>query len=328
MRKIRVIYTGGTIGMLPSEGGYAPGPNYLQNQLQERYSGLSVLEYAPLLDSSEMTPALWNRIAADIAADYDQYDGFVVLHGTDTMAYTSAALSYSLENLGKPVVVTGSQIPWCELGTDALEHVAAALALAAMPDFCEVAVVFAGLCLRGNRVRKIDCDGMVAFASPNYPVLGEWSEGRWQMLGMAASLPPANGAFRLQCVADTAKVVAAKLAPGFSAEWLASSLQGVDGVVLETFGAGNAGSQPALMAALSTLAEKNLVVNCTPCLTGRVKMGRYAVSGSLAAMGVLDGADMTPEAALAKLYYVQAKHLGRAEQRALFLQPMMGDRTE
>ncbi|MEJ2794488.1 asparaginase domain-containing protein [Iodobacter sp. LRB] len=323
MQRIRVIYTGGTIGMLPGSDGYAPAPDYLQQQLQSLYPGLSVLEYSPLLDSSEMTPALWNRIAADIAADYDDYDGFVVLHGTDTMAYTASALSYMLENLAKPVVVTGSQIPWCEPGNDAIEHVAAALALASVPDFCEVAVVFAGLCLRGNRVRKVDCDGMAAFASPNLPALGLWQAGHWEMSAMALAMTKPTGSFRLQPVAENARIVAAKLAPGFSAEWLASSLTGLDGVVLETFGAGNAGSQPALMKAL---AEQNLVVNCTPCLQGSVKMGRYAVSGSLTALGVLDGADMTPEAALAKLYYVQAKGMDRDERAALFLAPHSGDR--
>lgn len=324
MQRIRVIYTGGTIGMLPSSEGYAPAPAYLQQQLQNLYPGLSVLEYSPLLDSSEMTPALWNRIAADIAADYDDYDGFVVLHGTDTMAYTAAALSYMLENLGKPVVVTGSQIPWCEPGNDAVEHVAAALALAAMPDFCEVAVVFAGLCLRGNRVRKVDCDGMAAFASPNLPALGRWAAGRWAMSVTIPKRAKPSSSFRLQPVAQDARIVAAKLAPGFSAEWLASSLSDLDGVVLETFGAGNAGSQPALMAAL---AKQSLVVNCTPCLQGAVKMGRYAVSGSLAAMGVLDGADMTPEAALAKLYYAQAKGASKEERAEIFINPLLGDRT-
>ncbi|AZN35761.1 asparaginase domain-containing protein [Iodobacter ciconiae] len=324
MQRIRVIYTGGTIGMLPSADGYAPAPDYLQLQLQNLYPGLSVLEYSPLLDSSEMTPALWNRIAADIAADYDDYDGFVVLHGTDTMAYTAAALSYMLENLGKPVVVTGSQIPWCEPGNDAVEHVAAALALAGRPDCCEVSVVFAGLCLRGNRVRKVDCDGMAAFASPNFPVLGRWEAGRWVMATANPWLPKSFEPFHLQPVAEAARIVAAKLAPGFSAQWLASSLTGLDGVVLETFGAGNAGGQPALMAAL---AKQSLVVNCTPCLQGSVKMGRYAISGSLASMGVLDGADMTPEAALAKLYYAQAKCSDRAGRAEIFINPLCGDRS-
>ncbi|AMC33651.1 asparaginase domain-containing protein [Janthinobacterium sp. B9-8] len=323
MQRIRVIYTGGTIGMLQSADGYAPAPDYLQQQLQKLYPGLSVLEYSPLLDSSEMTPALWNRIAADIAADYDDYDGFVVLHGTDTMAYTAAALSYMLENLAKPVVVTGSQIPWCEPGNDAVEHVAAALALASMPDFCEVAVVFAGLCLRGNRVRKVDCDGMAAFASPNLPTLGQWAAGRWVMSTIIPAMVKPLKPFSFQPVAESARIVAAKLAPGFSAQWLASSLSDLDGVVLETFGAGNAGTQPALMAAL---AKQSLVVNCTPCLQGSVKMGRYAVSGSLAALGVLDGADMTPEAALAKLYYAQAKGADRAERVSIFLNSRSGDR--
>lgn len=328
MQRICVIYTGGTIGMLPGADGYAPAPDYLRQQLQSLYPGLSVLEYSPLLDSSEMTPALWSRIAADIAGAYDSYDGFVVLHGTDTMAYTAAALSYMLENLGKPVVITGSQIPWCEPGNDAVDNVAAALALAARDDLCEVALVFAGRCLRGNRSRKVDCDGMAAFASPNCPELGQWTAEGWTDLYRdTAALPRPAAAFHFQPVADGAQIVAARLAPGFTGAWLAKSLQELDGVVLETFGAGNAGADPALMNALAQAAADGLVVNCTACMQGRVKMGRYAVSGSLEQMGVLDGADMTPEAALAKLYYVYSKDLSKAERAGLFLMPLGADRS-
>src|SRR2546430_14643023 len=178
-RRIYVSYTGGTIGMKATRKGYAPAPGSLRRQMEQmpepRHRSMpefGIHEYDPLLDSSNMTPAEWLKIARDIAAEYDHYDGFVVLHGTDTMAYTTSALPFLLSGLAKPVIVTGSQIPLCEVRNDARENLITSLLIAASYDVPEVCLYFGGRLLRGCRATKVSADGFAAFDSPNVPPLG------------------------------------------------------------------------------------------------------------------------------------------------------------
>lgn len=178
MKKILLVYTGGTIGMVPTANGYSPRPGVFRDALDAIHelhcAGMpkwDFLEMEPILDSSDMAVDEWNKIGSVIAENYARYDGFVVMHGTDTMAYTASALSFMLENLAKPVVLTGSQIPLCELRSDGLDNLVTSMLIAAEGKAHEVCLYFGGRLLRGNRAIKYSADGMIAFASPNYPPL-------------------------------------------------------------------------------------------------------------------------------------------------------------
>ncbi|WP_283149707.1 asparaginase [Silvimonas soli] len=325
--RICLLYCGGTLGMRPGNAGLEPAPGFLSEVLQASYPAVEVIEYSPLLDSSDMGPADWNRIASDIAQRAGEFDGFVVLHGTDTMAWTSSALSFMLAGLNKPVIVTGAQHPWEEQGSDAPDNVEAAIELVMGGAYRGVGVVFAGQLFQGNRVRKSDCEADAAFSSPNLPVAGRRFGSGWALVGAETTNSSWQG---LQLVAADARVVRATLGPGHSSIWLAQSLlaQPLDGVVLETYGSGNVPAHPELTHALEALAQSTVVVNCTQCVFGAVQMGLYASSQSLVAAGVLAAGDMTPEAALAKLYWAAGRTQQLAERRQLFMQNIAGERTQ
>ena len=179
-KKICILYTGGTIGMVPTENGYAPKKGYFRSLLDDisqlRHSDMpqwDLVEFDPLLDSSDISVNEWNAIGSAIAARYERYDGFVILHGTDTMAYTASALSFMLEGLGKPVVMTGSQIPMCEVRSDGRDNIINSLMIAAQGKANEVSIYFAGKLIRGNRATKTSADDLIAFTSPSYPALAE-----------------------------------------------------------------------------------------------------------------------------------------------------------
>ena len=322
--QICILYTGGTLGMRPGPDGLAPVPGFLTQTLQAQYPMVQVLEYAPLLDSSDMMPADWNRIASDIASRVGQYDGFVVLHGTDTLAFTASALSFALAGLNKPVVVTGAQHPWEAVNSDAPGNVADAISLAASAALTEVAVVFGGVAYRGNRVRKLDCEKDAAFDSPNARPLGRRFGHGWALGNQSLPLHDNQGA---ALVNADARIVRLTLAPGFSASWLAQTLLAMplDGIVLETYGSGNVPGYAELTAAIGQLAARALVVNCTQCVAGAVQMGLYASSKSLLDAGVLNARDMTPEAAIAKLYWVCGQSDNLMERRQLFGQNRAGE---
>lgn len=313
--------------MRPGEAGLQPAPGFLSSVLRARYPAVEVMEYSPLLDSSDMGPADWNRIASDIAQHADHYDGFVVLHGTDTLAWTASALSFILAGLPRPVIVTGAQHPWEAQGSDAPGNVEAAIELAMAGIYRGVGVVFAGQLFQGNRVRKTDCEADAAFSSPNLPLAGRRFGSGWALV---AGEPVADLYQGAQLVCADARVVRITLGPGFSAIWAAQALlaQPLDGVVLETYGSGNVPAQPELTRALKALAQSTVVVNCTQCVFGSVQMGLYAASQSLVAAGVLGAGDMTPEAALAKLYWVSGRSKQLAERRQLFMQNIASERTQ
>ncbi|MGQ8365694.1 asparaginase [Glaciecola sp. 1036] len=309
-KHIYVAYTGGTIGMRASEKGFAPVPGFLTETLaklpefhRSEMPKFTIHEYSNLLDSSDMVPADWQTIAQDIKQVYDQYDGFIILHGTDTMAYTASALSFMFENLDKPVIVTGSQIPLAELRSDGQTNLLNALYIAANYPIPEVTLFFNNYLYRGNRARKVDADGFMAFDSPNYPPL--LTAGIKIETDYVFKQTQSNQELKVSDI-KSQPVGLVSLYPGISPQVLKNILQQpVKALILMTYGVGNAPQQETLLATLKQAYDDQiLIVNCTQCLRGKVDMQGYATGKLLAQTGVISGKDITPEAALAKLHYL------------------------
>jgi L-asparaginase len=269
----------------------------------------TIHEYEPLIDSSDMTPADWQQIADDIRDNYEKYDGFVILHGTDTMAYTASALSFMLENLGKPVIVTGSQIPLAELRSDGQANLLNALHIAANYPINEVTLFFNNQLMRGNRSTKSHADGFNAFTSPNLPPLLEAGINIQISNNITVGAKP-EGEFKVHNITPQ-PIGVITMYPGISHEVIRNTLlQPVNAMILLTFGVGNAPQNPELLGHLKEASERGvIVVNLTQCLAGKVNMGGYATGCALAESGVISGFDMTPEAALAKLHYLLSQDL-------------------
>ncbi|KAL5635409.1 hypothetical protein ACGC1H_004261 [Rhizoctonia solani] len=294
------------------------------NTKRVRYA---ILEWQPLLDSSNMRPEDWLAIATEIELNYSAYDGFIVLHGTDTMCYTSSALSFLLEDLGKTVIITGAQIPLSQLRNDAIENLLGALSIAGQYVIPEVCLYFNHTLFRGNRVSKVSSFDLNAFASPNFPplvnvgidIVVNWGE-----------VIRSNSMQRFRAHKDMCIDVATlRLFPGITTPivraFLAPPLQGV---VLETFGAGNAPQRPDLLDALREACVRGVViVAISQCAKGSVSPA-YDTGRTLAECGVVPGGDMTPECALAKLaYLLSKKDLTPARVRELVSQPLRGELT-
>lgn len=311
-KRVYIAYTGGTIGMQKSAEGYIPVSGYLQKLMSalvelksDAMPAYDIREYVPLLDSSNMTPADWLIIANDIADHYDRYDGFVVLHGTDTMAYTASALPFMLQDLQKPVILTGAQIPLCEIRNDARHNLITAMLIAADFAIPEVCLCFGSRLLRGNRATKLNADGFDAFDSPNFPALG--SVGIEIKINWKLVMPPSKNARPLAVKPlRESRVAVLRLFPGISADVVRNVLKPpIRGLVLQTYGIGNGPEDPELITALKAATDRRVViVNCTQCLKGTVNMEDYATGSALAKAGVISGYDMTVEAALAKMTYL------------------------
>lgn len=315
-KRILIINTGGTISSVKTANGYEPAPGYVESALAQvpmlKHQDMPeyiIKEYQPLLDSSNMTVNDWNRIANDIAYEYAHFDGFVVFHGTDTMAYTASALSFMLEHLSKPVIVTGSQIPLSEIRNDALDNIITSLLLCAHQPINEVCIYFNQHLLRGNRAQKISAQQFNAFDSPNYPHLASIGiniELHHHLLLKTPSKP-----FHLQTI--TPQFIANfRLFPGFATDVLAYILnQPLRGLILETYGAGNAqNNDPRFLKLLKDACDRGvIIINCTQCQEGRVEMSHYATGYTLKKAGLISGHDMTPEAAHCKLLYLLSKNL-------------------
>jgi L-asparaginase len=333
-KHIYIAYTGGTIGMQKSVHGFVPVAGYMEKQLasmpefhRPEMPLYTIHEYTPLIDSSDMTPNDWQQIANDIRDNYDQYDGFVILHGTDTMAYTASALSFMLENLGKPVIVTGSQIPLAQLRSDGQANLLNALHIAANYPINEVTLFFNNQLMRGNRSTKAHADGFNAFTSPNLPALLEAGININISAGVEIN-KPAQGPFRVSNITPQ-PVGVITMYPGISHEVIRNTLlQPVNAMILLTFGVGNAPQNPPLLEQLKAASERGvIVVNLTQCLSGKVNMGGYATGCALADAGVISGFDMTPEAALAKLHYLLSQGLNYEQVKHKMQLVLRGEMT-
>lgn len=325
---ILIIYTGGTIGMIENPVTRSLQPfdftHLIDNvpKIRKLDYDIENIQFNPPIDSSDMSPQHWVDIARHIEANYDRFDGFVVLHGTDTMAYTASALSFMLENLHKPVIITGSQLPIGEVRTDGEENLITALQIAAATDMMgepmvrEVAILFENYLWRGNRSTKMSADNFNAFKSNNYPSLAKIGlgihfneEALWRV--------QAKRPLKVQYELDTA-VMFLDLNPGITEAVLRHQLStpGIKGIVLKTFGAGNAPTYAWFTEAVKEAVERDIVIlNVTQCVNGGVHAKMYMSGNQLASTGVVSGHDITSEAAITKMMYLFGLGLSTAEVR-------------
>ena len=320
MNKVLLIYTGGTIGMKEDPADQTLRPFDFGSLMEEvpelRKFALKIDSYTfdPLIDSSDIEPGMWQKLAGIIERHYEAYDGFVVLHGTDTMAYSASALSYMLQNLSKPVVFTGSQLPIGRLRTDGRENLVSAVEIAGskLPDGSatvpEVCIYFNSLLLRGNRSTKVDADGFDAFRSPNMPPLAE--AGIDIRFNHDLIRRPSGGEFGIGMALDT-RVSILKVHPGITEQVVKDVLLGsaTRAVILETFGCGNAPSRDWFLDIIRQASDSGkILLNVTQCLRGTVNMDLYATGRALSRAGVLSGYDITLEGALGKLFFLMGKN--------------------
>lgn len=341
LRPLLVIYTGGTLGMLPSTTGLAPGGDF-ERRLASALAGLPPQRQADLptfelietpqpIDSSTASPATWQTLARLIATQHrrQRYAGVIVLHGTDTLAWSAASLAYQLQGIDIPVVVTGAMLPLEAEGSDALSNIEAALRFAAEPQLREVAVCFAGTLLRATRARKWHTRSKDAFISPNYPPLGELVDHRPVLYPSRGLIEQQRGAPRFELPDYLANVVRIALWPGITAWQVAAWLEPpeVQGALLEVWGGGNAPDDPALLGVLARASgEGKLLAAISQCPHGSIEIGHYAAGRGLAEANVLSADDMTPEAALTKLVHLLAQPLSDAQRRQRFLTSLVGER--
>ena len=318
-KRVLIIYTGGTIGMKKTDKGYAPISGFLgqaisaiEDMKSDSAPEWTLHEMSPLLDSSDITVKEWNKIASIIYDNYSDYDGFVVLHGTDTMAYTASALSFILHGLDKPVVLTGSQIPLSEIRSDGRDNLITSMLIAADGVANEVCLYFSGKLLRGNRAVKMSADQLVAFDSPNYPHLAD--VGIAIRYNYSAIVKPEGKKFEMRPFSDV-PIGVLKIFPGIQFGLFESIMtKKLSGIVLETFGAGNIPSDGgALIPIIRKAFESGSVIAvCSQCPSGTVTLGAYETSSALKSAGAVSGFDMTTETAVTKLMWLLGKGLSGA----------------
>ena len=338
MQKLLVIYTGGTIGMVQDHKGILVPfdfNNITENvpELTRLNYKLDVISFDPILDSSNINMNSWIQMVNIIEENYLNYDGFVILHGSDTMAYTASALSFMLENLSKPVILTGSQLPIGEIRTDAKENLITALEIAAAKDdngqsiVNEVCIYFDYQLFRGNRAKKVEANKFEAFRSPNFPVLAE--AGVHINFNSEVLLPRSESSLIAHKTLQN-PVSLLKIFPGISPAYVNAVIhaEGVKAIILEGFGAGNTCTDSWFVDCLQTAVSKGiLILEITQCIGGNVEIGRYETSKHLAKMGVVGGLDLTFEAAITKLMFLLGQDLTIAEIANQLTQNLRGEIT-
>jgi L-asparaginase len=330
---VLVLHTGGTIGMVDTPDGSAPAAAALAPYVDAIVSGsndelppITFMELDPLIDSSNATPDTWCTIARILYANREDHAGFVVLHGTDTMAYTSSALSFLLPAFDKPVVVTGSQIPLARARSDGRQNLVGAVQVAARPDVPEVSLLFGKALFRGNRATKIDASGFDAFDSPSCPPLAEIGVD----IVVNRSIVREPGGEPGLTAGRLANVAAVRLFPGFSESILANVCRPpLQGLVLEAYGAGNGPSDDReFLAAIEAATSQGIVVVVvTQCVRGSVQPGAYATGSALIRAGAVPGFDMTSEAALTKLAVLLGQGLDSATVAEMMQHDVAGELT-
>ena len=335
---VLLIYTGGTIGMKedPSDGTLKPFDftGILEEVPELRKFALKIDTFAfnPLIDSSDVEPTLWQALARLIRERYEDYDGFVILHGTDTMAYSASALSFMLENLGKPVIFTGSQLPIGSLRTDGKENLISAVEIATAKDshghpmVPEVCICFNSQLLRGNRSVKVNATGFDAFKSPNYPPLATAGISIKYNNSFIHYGYDRRREFAIHTMLDT-RVSVLKLHPGITEQAVRDILLGGGSraVILETYGSGNAPCRPWFLAIVRDACKSKILLNVTQCQSGDVDMDIYATGRALKDAGVICGHDITTEAALGKLFYLMGRHEDNAQVKTLLEKNLKGE---
>lgn len=335
--QILLIYTGGTIGMMKDHKSAALKPfdftKLVKNipELHQLGCHIESHSFNQPLDSSNMNPTHWATIAQIIEECYEGYDGFVVLHGSDTMSYTASALSYMLENLQKPVIFTGSQLPIGDLRTDAKENLITAIQFASLQDkgipvIREVGLYFENTLYRANRTTKVNAEHFEAFASPNYPPLA--ISGVHLNVNREFLWSPKSGRKLMVHKEMDNRVAILKLFPGLSREVLQCILQikGLRGLVLETYGSGNAPTDEWLIEDLALAIDNGLhVVNVTQCSGGSVIMGQYETSKELERIQLINGKDISTEAAITKLMYMLGSQVSQKAFKTIFETSLRGE---
>ena len=340
MSKVLLIYTGGTIGMGRNGKTGALEPlqfDQLSKQMPEMEqvsAEIDVHQFAPPIDSSDMTPQLWAHLVKIIADGYDRYDGFVILHGTDTMAYTASALSFMLENLTKPVILTGSQLPIGQLRTDGKENLITSIEIASAkhddgrPIVPEVCIYFSGKLLRGNRSTKINADGFNAFDSFNYPHLADAGVNIVYHEEYIMK-PDYNKPMTPHFVLDP-NVVVFTLFPGIQDNIVRHVLDAPElrAIVMRSYGSGNAPQRPWLMKMLSEASNRGVnIINISQCAEGTVEMARYDTGYQLKNAGVISGYDSTVESAVTKLMHLQGHYADSKVVRMKMNENLRGEIT-
>lgn len=335
--KILLIYTGGTIGMVKDYNTGTLKAFQFENIVQ-RLPELSQLDcsigsysFDKAIDSSDMNPKHWRKIAEVIEQNYDNYDGFVVLHGSDTMSYSASALSFMLENLSKPVIFTGSQLPIGDLRTDARENLITSIHLASLKEngksvIQEVCLYFEYKLYRGNRTTKINAENFQAFVSMNYPTLAE--SGVHLKIFRENLLPQKDNLPLIVHKEFDENIIIIKIFPGITEKILKGifSIEGLRAVILETYGSGNAPTEKWFLETLKEAIEKGIsVVNVTQCSRGSVLLGKYEASEYLKELNIINGKDITTEAAVTKMMFLLKKNINYNSLKNSFEKNLCGE---